>query len=410
MVNPWQKRAEDAKAKIAASSRPAITSSPSDTTAHKENQRPTSASRRKANSVSSIPRESLASTVDDIKRPSGSQGKRANDVRNNGPRPNSKAVTDDTRTDSPLATSSSAIQTERQSEPSLSSAPPSVKDDVSWPTPESAQEKERRDTTEKDVEEKRDEDATPTVRRKKPEWKVMPVVPNVIFDTPQSELRGSKPRGPPNGERTNRGGNGSRGRGGHRGAPNGINGGDRQTSRSNSAPNNQDPAASTTTQRNSLNAADRDTVALPPRPNRASSASPRDEQKDSLPDRNLQAKSLTEETSPNSSAQDTAKTTSSSFATPFSEARRTKSPKKMHVPNSELKEDEYMPRPIPRRNSSGTQTTEAAEGTEGVARDGPPIRMVPSETRKEPRNFDSTRDATTWKQAWRSRPRWQRHP
>ena len=382
-VNPWLKRQEDAKVKTAPLPKPAQTTPTSASSNLKENQRPQADTRQKSNSVTSTPREPLTSSSDETRKPNGSQGRRTNDVRNGGSRQSSKAATDDARTDSPLASSARATPTERQSDPTISAPPPSMKDQVSWPTPDSAQEKDRKEAPEKTPEERHEEDATPTTKRKKNEWKQMAVVPNYLFDTPSSELKGAKPRGAPNGERTSRGGNAGRGRGGHRGT---TNGGERPTSRSISAPNNQD-ADSSVAQRAASGPADRETMAPPPRPNRASSASPRSEQKkDPGSDRTTRGQSFTETTPSEKTTSDAAKTPN--FSQPFSEGRRTKSPKKM----SADKDEEDVPKPILRRNSIGTQTVAPTAGSDSTTRERPPIRMIPSDGRKETRNIDTARD------------------
>ena len=398
MVNPWQKRAEEAKAKMAAMPKPAPVTQASDTSVLKENQKPRADSRKKANSIASVPRESLINTGDESRKPNGFQGKRANDVRGNSFRQNSKTATEESRPDSAAGgPTKAAVTREHQSLPNMSIPPPSVRDEVSWPTPDTAQEKERKDSSEKDAEVKQDDDTTPTTKRKKQEWKVIPVVPTVIWETQSmNEPKDRKSRGPSNGDRGGRNGNGYRGRGGYRGAPNGTNGGDRQSSQTSSSPNMQKSDVPVAT-RSRSNTADAEAMPPPFKPSRASSAGAWREQKpEKLPGGSTNGQIFTASGSSEGASSDTAKAASptNGVAKPFSDARRTKSPKHMNAAGSEQKDEEVMPTPIPRRNSVGTQTEKVAGGNENASRDVPPIRMVLSESRKEPRNLDNFREPT----------------
>ncbi|QIX02476.1 hypothetical protein AMS68_007993 [Peltaster fructicola] len=103
--------------------------------------------------------------------------------------------------------------------------PPPVKDEVSWPTPETSQEERKSSTSHAQHEEKADDDSAGKPRKKQ-EWKPVAVVPNIIWETPGVRERTTRPA--PNGDRAPRGGAGARGRGGSRGAANAAHG-DRST-------------------------------------------------------------------------------------------------------------------------------------------------------------------------------------
>lgn len=405
-VNFWQKRAQEAKAKMAVSKpapAPASASAPApappaiETAALKENQRPRTDSRRKANSIAGLPRELPASSNDDPRKTGSFQGKRIVESRNNSSRQNSKPVADGVHPDSQLDNNARALPSERQSLPNLTMAPPpSVKDEVSWPTPDTAQDKERKGSQEKDGEEKTDDDATPPTKRKKQEWKTMPVVPNVIWETPSMNER--QKRNTPNSERGGRGGNGARGRGGNRGTPNGTNGNDRALAKSTTLSEGPNVGSSAIPEASPLKAGQE--TALPPsKAARASSASPQRQSSDAthlnhssishiVPSKNAPASADGGLNAPNGSA-----------GTPSFEAHRNRSPTKTDTTTSEQKDDDLVPKPIPRRNSIGTQTEESKGGAGSNARDGPPVRRVPSDSRKEAR-YDSFRDST-----WNGAPR-----
>ena len=400
-VNPWAKRAEEAKAKMAALPKPAPVS---DASALKENQRPRADSRRKANSIASIPRESLASAGDGTRTSDGVPSKRGSDGRNNNSRQDSRLVTDETRSDRPKTNPPRSLPSERQSLPNLTTAPPSVKDETSWPTPDTAQEKERKETAEKEKEEKREDDGSSSTKRKKPEWTHMAVTPNIVWETQSmNERKEGKPRATPSSDRPGRNGVGSKGRGGYRGTPNGATGADRQSSKPTSSPQNQETDSAT--QRPVSTSIDSDNMPPPPRPTRASSAGPRRSSKQdySFADNIARGQNGSGPAPSNTNATDASKTETASlsdFTKPFSEARRARSPKKMNASGAEPKDDEIVPKPIPRRNSLGTQTEEASAASESITRDAPPIRLVPSDGRKEPRNHDSFRES-----AWSIAPR-----
>ena len=367
IFNVWQQRAENQKAKMAVQSKPAPVTPVNDS---KENQRPQTEVRRKANSVAGTPRDSAIQVNEVVNRSSVS-----------------KPRTDESRSDSPRTDSTKATSTDRESEHTPRAPPPSVKDDVQWPTPDSVQ--ERKAAAEKDNEVQRSEDATPTVKGKGTHWQKLAVTP--IYTKP--DLRESKPRGA-NGDRSSRP-NGAKPRGPHRGASNPTSSAEREreSSQSNSTPNNTEGTSST--RDNIAAAGEANAIPGPPRPTRSSSASPRGHQKrDSLPGRKFSRQTTGDPVQSEISGQDGVKFTSSkdsNFSKPFNEARRTKSPKKMSP--SAQDDEEFVPDPIPRRNSAGTQTDEARSVAEPWAREAQSTRPGP-DSRKESRNNEGPRDAT----------------
>ncbi|KAK3700968.1 hypothetical protein LTR37_015674 [Vermiconidia calcicola] len=381
-VNPWQKRAEEAKAKTTTAPPKAAPAAPASEAANpKENQKPRPESRRKANSVASIPAESLATSSDDSRKHGGPHPKHASDARSTSFRQSAKLSPEGTRSDSPLAGASRGIPSERSSLPNMTAPPPSVRDEVSWPTPDTA-DKGRKGSIEKEAIEKREDEPTPTTKRKKQEWKPIPVVPTVIYETPSmNESKEKRARPSPGGEKAGRGGSGVRGRGGYRGTPNGTNGADRHMSRSTSSPTNQDSDAPIPPRR-APNTSDREAMAPPPRPTRSSSAGPRHGQKEgSIAERGARGQNFTHAGPVDSNVQDAAKpayAATNGFSKSYTETRRTKSPK---TTDQSASEEEQLPKPIPRRSSIGTQTEETSNRGDVSARDGPLIRMVPSDNK-----------------------------
>ncbi|KAK4634532.1 hypothetical protein CLAFUW4_00730 [Fulvia fulva] len=356
VVNPWAKRMETAKAK------PTVTPSAPRSAAQpetKENQQPSSESRKNASSVTTLPREvaTPAAAGADVKK-STSQSKRASDARHNA-RQSSKQSAEDAHKDSGAAAPAKAMQREHQSLPNLTAVPPPVKDDVAWPTPETAQEKERKDTqTEKEVEDNADAEATAGAKREKTKWKPVPVTPTIVW---QTEEMNRPPRGQ-NGERGGRGGNGARGRGGFRGAPNGSKGGDRTAPRNGSSEGEAKSAVEPSTASNSNNQ----------RSNGSQS------QEDGL---------VYAPTQTNGQLSSTEETTTISATAPVFDARRSYS-SKMEPASAGEQQDIKIPEPIPRQSHPTAQVSDAADSSE-AARDGPTIRRVPSDGRKEARPFES---------------------
>ncbi|KAK5123173.1 hypothetical protein LTR85_003371 [Meristemomyces frigidus] len=394
-VNPWLKRAEEKKVRTFTqqpSAKPSASAPASDSNVTKENQRPRADSRKKANSVAGIPRNSdvASSAAGESRKSGGPPSKRASEVRISGFQQSSKPTTGDAT--SPGA-SRPTTQT-RSSLPNPGTAPPPVKDAVSWPTPDTVQEKERKDVAERDSPEKQTEESTPTMKsRKKPEWQSLVVTPNIIFET--QNIRGRDSRGPSSGERGGRGG--LRGRGGYRGGANGANGGERPAGRANHSLSESENGT-TVAQRGRSNTADREAMPPPAKPDRASSESSRRAQPiEPRSERIPRGQSLTENQSSAKSSKSDAQLDEqhqaiSDWNGARADAPRTQSPSKMDAPDAD--DVERIPEPIPRRSSIGTQTNEVGEQTEGAPRDGPPIRMVPSESRKDSRSFESGRDST----------------
>ena len=241
-VNPWQKRAQEAKSRgVTTSLKPAPVPHRAPLS-YRENDRPATDPRRRQGptTAGAMHSTTAAPTGDDQGKSAPLLGKRITDTRVNGwqgPKP--AAVTAQSDYPPPhLARAGHVAERKAPTAMTNGGASP-TKDDTAWPTPESAKEIERKEVpekdTDKDTEEKRDEDAASATKRKKQEWKVMPVVPTVIWETQaMNEQRERRPRIPGTGERGARGGSGPRGRGGYRGgAANGIATGDRMAARAN---------------------------------------------------------------------------------------------------------------------------------------------------------------------------------
>lgn len=218
-VNPWAKRAEENKAKVTTQQpAPAPAQAPSAVANLKENQRPRADSKKKNNA-----------TGPSIESPSGGDAKKSNAPQNKrseeqrlGSRQGAKPATGVQRADVNVPGFSRPAA--RDSRPNTA-APPPVKDEVSWPTPDTApapEPKERKPAPEKDSEEKNDESGSTGKGRKKQEWKPVPVVPNILWETPSMRERSAR-SSPGTGEARARGGATVRGRGNFRGnAANGV--------------------------------------------------------------------------------------------------------------------------------------------------------------------------------------------
>ncbi|KAK5137396.1 hypothetical protein LTR08_008974 [Meristemomyces frigidus] len=376
-VNPWTKRAEENKVAKTQAVKPTPSAPTPDSNTMKENQRPRADSRKKVTPVAGLPRtgEANAGTANDSRKTAAVQAKRNGEARSGAPPPGSRPTTSD-------AAPSSAVRPSVQTRSSISTngtAPPPVKDAVSWPTPETTQDKERKDASEKEGAEKQPEESTPSMKsRKKPEWQSMVVTPNIIFET--QNIRGRETRGPAAGDRGSRGG--ARGRGGYRGGANGVNGGERSTARPGQSQSESEDGV-TAAPGDRPNRTSREAMPPPPRPNRPTSQSSRHDE--AHRDQSTRGR--------NSSAtvkgiKDEAKASQEQVAS--AGVPRTQSPSKIEAQAPQAKDEEQTPEPIPRRSSIGTQTEENGEQADKPARDGPPIRMVPSEARKDPRNFDNS--------------------
>lgn len=361
-VNPWQKRAEDAKAKVTAAPKPSPSVS-SPAPLQKENQSPASNAQRNPPFTGSSQREPSRGGADAAQKGDPATTKQTSEVRISN-RQNTKPAPREGRAESAAARSGTP---QSRSLPNSTSALPSVKDEISWPTPEIAQDRERKESPEKESEEKRDDENTPASKRKKTEWKIVPVTPNVIWETPSmNESRERKPR-TGGSERGGRGG--ARGRGSVRGGAAAATGDRGRTSPTSAA------ADAEQTPKDAANTGERGSAQSPPK------------QHASKP--NERQTSLTE--TPASSSQlgdvkDASIQTSSVDAT--TDSHRARSPKKAVSTETADRDEIPTPAPIPRKTSSAVQVNDGAE----KARSDPPVRMVATEGRKEPRNGDVFRD------------------
>ena len=273
-VNPWAKRAEEAKAKSAATAVAAAAQLPpkpatatATAVATRENQQPRQDIRKKANSTANAIRdgEPLASSGG-AKKPNSFQSSRGGDARNSA-KSGSRLAVDSSRAETLTAHSRGASQQRDHSNLSNSSAiPPPVKDVVSWPTPNTVVEKEKKDThVEKTDEETIASEANSTANSgKKQVWKPLHIPPSFVYDTPEIK----RPRAPFTGDKHGRSGNAPRGRGGFRGHPNGPKGGDRPLTRT----VGEAEAGSGPAQRGNTGIGNRENVQQPLKP--ASSPSP----------------------------------------------------------------------------------------------------------------------------------------
>lgn len=370
-VNPWTRRAEVAKAKLATQpslpkAAPRMSEDVTGTSAWKENQKPKSEARKNV--------DSSAGLANDKVEPHGRDTKPSSSHAN--ARPAEVVISSHHR----------PSRSEHHSLSNASPVPPSVNDETSWPTPETAQEKERKAVAERETEEDKDDDnGAPGKPRKKPEWKPVPVVPNIIWETPGVRERGT--RGGANGDRGPRGGASSRGRGGLRGGSNGVAAADRSATRGGQS--SDDPPSY---RRGRSDTADRDTMPPPPKPHRASSnRSHKDNSYEYRTDRPSR-RPISEEKKialQSKSAKDSASTSDPSS---LPGTRRSKSPKKIDSVTG-AHDETKIPEPIPRRISLAQQAREASDGNAGNASSGTSLTAIPSETRKEVRSMDPTKDA-----------------
>nr|POE74818.1 putative hth la-type rna-binding protein [Quercus suber] len=366
MVNPWAKRAEDAKAKVATRTpsppKPGpVNTSASNPPSTKENQRPQSRQIDAAPAATRVEEQTSNANSDINKKIAGPQGKRASDARNTPLRHGSKANIDET----------AKVAVPTRPTPSAA-APPPVKDQVSWPTPELAQEKERAESMDKESPEKVDDDSTPANKpRKKTAWATLAVTPSVVFET-QNIKRGDGLRPPGGGERGNRGA--PRGRGGLRGGANGGNGGDRAVRRGEDEITAQRGRPGTTES------------SLPVPADRASSASPlTDKTREARGDRGPRGRSEADPRSSNKAGKHVNGETADRMPP---KSRPTESTKQAGAVVSDGKPDERHAETGVRRSLTSAHTETNGESSEPHERGEPPVRMVPSETRKEPRPYD----------------------
>lgn len=350
-VNPWAPKriAPLRQGPIAVPQAPKA--SPAPAAVLKENQRPRTETRNKANSVSSVPRE-----ADESKKPNGAQGKRTDNKTH--ARHGSKPITESTRTE-PTA-GPAKVQREHQSLPNLSTVPPpSVRDETSWPTPDKAEkidEKERKDTTNEKSNEVNGDGAPEAGAkpREKTKWTAIPVTPTIVWAT--EEMNRSRGSG---GERGGRGTIATRGtRGGARGGgPNGTKG-DRAANKKESSPGEID-----TRGRSDL---DREAMPPPAKPARKTTAS------SSRAGSHGRGSSQTKTAA---SVCDTAETKD------ITHAQRSSSP--AHIDSQDMK----IPEPIPRSAAKNSSTTDVRESLDAPREI--PVRKVPSESKKDARGFES---------------------
>ncbi|CAK1355462.1 putative HTH La-type RNA-binding protein [Cercospora beticola] len=357
-VNPWAiKRVEAPKpvpVAVPQAPKPAPPAVP--VPAMKENQRPRADSRKKANSITGLPRD--AENSSDTKKPSVPQGKRFEEK--SQARQGSKLSTECGRND---ATPPPAkAQREHQSLPNLHAVPPSVKDETSWPTPDKAErveDKERKDIAEKEKTSEGAEGESNAKPREKTKWTQIPVTPTIVWAT---EEMNRPPRGS-GGDRGGRGGTSTRGRGGARGGPNGAKGGDRAATKKESSPSDADNAGATSRGRSDI---DREAMPPPAKPSRKATAS------GSRAGSQVRGQSLAK-TSANPALEDVS-------AKGVTQSQRTSSPAKLAA-----SEDVKAPEPIP-RSSKDAGVKDVREGAD--ANREAPVRRVPSDSKKD-RNFES---------------------
>ncbi|KAK4890370.1 hypothetical protein LTR27_010898 [Elasticomyces elasticus] len=372
-VNIWIQRLQAQKtravtAQPTASKDTSSTSHTSSATA-KENQRPRADPRKKAMSVDEVAKSG------DVGVNPRKANKSTSDARNPGLSQSTNAATE-----TPART---GLQT-RSSMPNVPNAATFDKNTGVWPTPEVAQDHERKDSTEKDG--SKQSDATPSAKTRKQAWATIPVTPTIKWES--QNARGADGQRPPGSERSGRGGS-VRGRGAFRGgATSGPNGTARPAPRG-SVSLGEEEAADTWKQRGRSDTLDRQAMPPPPaKATRASSESSRREQtKEASRDRSVKTQKSAEVQS-ESDAKPKAQPTEASTATwvdTQSSATRTASPKGIDSAAPNGTDEARVPEPIPRRSSVGTQT-------EAAARDGPLVRMVPSESRKEHKSFDGGKE------------------
>lgn len=382
-VNPWAKRLEEnpPKAKVAPAEQTKKTTAPATTpkaAAPKENQRPKGEQRKKASSVSAgssakeapAPAAPSKETTSENDRDTTPKAEEISVRRASSSRP---AV--NPWTQGPKSTSESTGAKGTPAKAAL----PSVKDAKSWPTPDRQPEKDQKPAVEKAMPEnnnKTEEEVSSSKPRPKQQWKPMPVVPNILWETPGvGERRG---RSGPNGERGGRGGGNVRGRGGGsvRGGANGANGSGRGEG---ATGDDEIPAGP---QRGRANAG-REGTAKPARA--ASAGALKERTNEARHDRNTRNQETRKATTAGNAAAPTTLGLTGA-AEPFTGGRPAKSSKQADAPATE---DVKIPEPIPRKTSVGTQT----EANGSV--DETPMRDVPQNSKAENRSrFEGGRDQT----------------
>lgn len=404
-VNPWLKRAEDAKAKVpsipkattAGVTVPTPVSAPTPAPAAMSTAAPLS-KKDTAHSQADVPRQTnsvanaSSSPAESTNMPSAASVPKA--LRPNPPAGNNRWVTsspgaDGGASDGSAPSGGRVSRPERKAPSNLTDAPALVTDGTSWPTPDSVGDKERKEGQKKDAEEKID-DATPLskTKAKKPEWQPLPVTPNFIYDTWKDEPKG-KTRGTANGERGGKSSSGGRARGGHRGASH-HSGGDR------SAPGTE-PSSEKHASDPSVNPRAKPDVAgpAPPRRPRASSASSFKERKSDFPasrNANGEAKERTHATDKRPS--DGAKVGTSPADGLSRNVNETHASNDTLTapdgPRTDAPDSDAVPAPIPRRNSSEIQPQRADDAS--ARQIAMPPRALSGRDAKDARPLESPRD------------------
>ncbi|KAM3419042.1 hypothetical protein BST61_g4997 [Cercospora zeina] len=340
-VNPWaMKRVEAPKPiPVAVPQAPKPVPPAVPTAAMKENQRPQADSRKKANSITGLPRD--GENDSDAKKPRAPQESGRNDA-----------------TPAPAE-----AHREHQSLPNLHAVPPSVKDETSWPTPDKAErveDKERKDVAEKEKTGEVAEVEGVAKPREKTKWTQIPVTPTIVWAT---EEMNRPPRGS-GGERGGRGGTSSRGRGGARGGPNGAKGGDRAATKKESSPSDGGNTGATARGRSDM---DREAMPPPVKPARKTAAS---------------GSRAGSRARVQSQAKSSAIPASEESANGATQTQRTNSPAKLANADGQ---DVKLPEAIP-RSAKDAGVKDARDGAE-ISRETP-VRKVPSDSKKE-RAFES---------------------
>ncbi|OQO05052.1 hypothetical protein B0A48_08072 [Cryoendolithus antarcticus] len=358
-VNPWAKRAQEQKAQASVMQqnvpKPTPTPSAGPLSALKENQLPRTDGRKKAASTAAVPAEPPVNGTDSKPKPTTSNAA--------------------TQTNGIPSGESKATRADRQSLPNLTTSPPFVKDAMSWPTPDTAPvaEKETKTSAERTVDENDDNSATAGKPRKKPEWKPVPVVPNIVWQTPG--VREKNARGGFAGESRGRGGSGVRGRGGTRGGGVAAANGDRPPSRA--AQLNGDESIKNASRQTEEDGATR----APRKTERAGSDSSWVE---------VRKPSIAEMEGFTPEPTNEGKVGVKKVPAPRPQQRQSKRQEASPTDPSNI---DTVPEPIPRKPAANGARPEVQDASAGTSIN-PPIRMVASEPRKD-RNGDNGRE-TNW--------------
>ncbi|GAB7361030.1 hypothetical protein MBLNU230_g1071t1 [Neophaeotheca triangularis] len=387
-VNPWAKRVVDttttAKAKPAQAEPPKKPTAPvtaAKAAPSKENQRPKPEARKKASSLSA------GSPVKEALAPAAPSSEATQESDKNAVPKVEEAPA------KPPTSSRPAVNPWKQGTKSniegagantpAKAALPSVKDSKSWPTPDTQPEREQKPAaTEKaTTESKNDEENGTSKPRSKQQWKPMPVVPNILWETPGVGER--RTRNGANGERGARGGGSLRGRGGAS-----VRGGGNGGARAEGSTGDEETA--TGSQRGRPNAG-RENAASTTKPARAASAGNfKERNNDSRTDRNSRNQGTHETRKGAPPANGTAATATanvSGAADSVNGGRRIKSPKQVDA--STATDDVKVPEPIPRKTSVGTQTEVNGNVEEASTRETPQTGKGGSENRSR---FEGPRD------------------